>query len=82
MDALEAFGIEPETPAPLPELSETAARIVARLGVESSSADVLARVLALDPGALSAALTELELAGAVAERDGFFRLTRHLGCSP
>jgi DNA processing protein len=81
-DALEAFGIEPETPRLPPELSETAARIAARLGVEPSSADVLARLLELDPGALSAALTELELAGAVAERDGFFRLTRPLGCSP
>jgi DNA processing protein len=81
-DVLEAFGIEPKTPAELPELSETATRIAARLEVEPSPADVLARVLCLDPGALAAGLTELELAGAVAERDGFFRLTRPLGCPP
>jgi DNA processing protein len=81
-DVLEAYGIEPDAPAPLPELSEAAARVVARLDAEPLPADALARALELDPGVLAAALTELELAGAVAERDGFFRVTRPLGCSP
>jgi DNA processing protein len=81
-DVLEAFGIEQPTVATQLELSETAALIVARLEVEVSPADALARALELDPGVLAAALTELELAGAVSERDGFFRLTRPLGCSP
>jgi DNA processing protein len=78
-DVLETFGIEPDQPAALPELGETAAVILARLETEPLSADALARTLELDPGALAAALTELELAGAVSERDGFFRLARRLG---
>jgi DNA processing protein len=79
-DVLETFGIEPEAPsAARPELGETAALILAQLETEPLPADALARTLALDPGALAAALTELELAGAVSERDGFFRLVRPLG---
>ena len=72
-DVLETFGIESEAlPAP-PDLSEPAARILARLEVEPAGADALARALKLDAGELAAALTELELAGVVSERDGFFR---------
>jgi DNA processing protein len=79
-DVFETFGIEPETmPGARPELGETAALVLARLEAEPLPADALARTLELDPGALAAALTELELAGAVSERDGFFRLTRPLG---
>jgi DNA processing protein len=79
-DVFEAFGIEPETlPVARPELGETAALVLARLEAEPLPSDALARTLELDPGALAAALTELELAGAVSERDGFFRLTRPLG---
>ncbi len=79
-DVLEVFGIEPEGAPALPELGETAARIVARLEVEPAGADALARALELDAGELAAALTELELAGVVSERDGFFRLAAVLGC--
>jgi len=79
-DVLEVFGIEPEAPAALPELSDQAAQIVARLEVEPAGADALARALDLDAGELAAALTELELAGIVSERDGFFRLAAPLGC--
>jgi DNA processing protein len=79
-DVLEAFGIEPDPPAAAPpELGETAAQVLARLEAEPMPADALARTLGLDPGGLAAALTELELAGAVSERDGFFRLARPLG---
>jgi DNA processing protein len=79
-DVLEVFGIEPEAAPSLPELGEAAARIVACLEVEPAGADGLARALELDAGELAAALTELELAGVVSERDGFFRLTAALGC--
>jgi DNA processing protein len=81
-DVLEAFGVEPQAPAALPELGEAASRIVARLEIEALPADALARELDLDPAVLAAALTELELAAAVSERDGFFRLIRPLGCPP
>jgi DNA processing protein len=79
-DVLEAFGIEPEAPPPLPELSETAALVLARLELEPAGADVLARALELDANVVAAILTELELSGTVSERDGFFRLARRLGC--
>jgi DNA processing protein len=77
-DALELFGIEPQARV-RPELSETAALVLARLQDEPFGADALARVLGLDAGALAAALTELELSDMVAERDGFFRPTRSVG---
>lgn len=79
-DVLEAFGIEPEPHPPPAELGEAGAKIVGRLGLEPAGADTLARALALDPGEVAAVLTELELAGTVSERDGFFRLVRPLGC--
>ena len=82
VDVLEAFGIEPDAPEAPPALGEAAARVVERLAIEPSPADALSRALDLDPGAVAAALTELELAGAVSERDGFFRLARPLGCPP
>ena len=78
-DVLEAFGIEPVPPVPPPGLGETAARVVARLAMEPSGADALARALELEAGELAAVLAELELSGAVSERDGFFRVARRLG---
>ena len=78
-DVLESFGIELVPPTAAPEVGETAALVLARLEAGPLPADALARTLELDPGALAAALTELELAGAVSERDGFFRLARPLG---
>ena len=76
-DVLEAFGIEPEPPAaPEIEAGGTAATILERLAVEPADADTLARALDLEAGRVSALLTELELLGAVSERDGFFRLAR------
>ena len=79
-DVLETFGIEPESPPAPPDLSDPATRILARLEVEPAGADALARALELDAGDLAAALTELELAGVVSERDGFFRLAAGLRC--
>ena len=79
-DVLEAFGIEPEPEQALPELSDAAAKVVAELEREPAGADTIARALALDAGDVAAILTELELLGAVSERDGFFRLVRRLRC--
>jgi DNA processing protein len=79
-DVLEAFGIEPEPEHALPEMSDEAAKVVAELEREPAGADAIARALALDAGDVAAILTELELLGAVSERDGFFRLARPLGC--
>ena len=73
-DVLELYGIEPDEGPAAAELSEPAARVLARLEVESAGADALARALEMDAGELAAALTELELAGTVSERDGFFRV--------
>lgn len=78
-DVLEAFGIEPEPPAAMPELSEGAARVVSQLELEPAGADGLARALGLDAGEVASILTELELFGTVSERDGFFRVVRPLG---
>jgi len=80
-DVLESFGIEPDVPQPLPEFGEAAAAIVAYLETEPAGVDMLARALELDAATLAAGLTELELAGVVSERDGFFRLARPLGLS-
>jgi DNA processing protein len=79
-DVLEAFGIEPELQKALPELSDAAAKVVAELEREPAGADMIARALALDAGDVSAILTELELLGAVSQRDGFFRLAGALRC--
>jgi len=78
-DVLESFGIEPEPPRPPAELGEAATRVLAQLELEPSGADALARALGLDAGEVAAILTELELLGAVSERDGFFRAARPLG---
>ena len=78
-DVLESFGIEREPPRPPAELSEPAARVLAQIELEPSGADALARALGLEAGEVAAILTELELLGAVSQRDGFFRVARPLG---
>jgi DNA processing protein len=79
-DVLELFGLAPADAAQAAaELGEAARRVVARLGAEPADADTLARALSLEAGELAAALTELELAGMVSERDGFFRLGAAVG---
>jgi DNA processing protein len=69
----------PAEPAPADPLG-----LLAILRAEPASADALARRLGADPGALSLALLELELAGAIAEdRDGRIRATSRASlCSP
>jgi DNA processing protein len=71
-DVLEHYGIEPNVPAPA-DLTEDGRLVLAALRRERASADVLVRLTGLDPGAVAAALVELELAGVVAEDAGTYR---------
>jgi DNA processing protein len=71
-DVLESYGIAiPE--AALPELGPTASAVLERVRDGAAGADELARATRLGAGELAAALTELELAGAVAEEGGMYR---------
>jgi DNA processing protein len=74
-DVLISFGIKP-TAAPEAKVSEPAARVLARLRDAPAGADELARGAELDAGALAAALSELEVAGLVAEGAGVYRAVR------
>ncbi len=78
-DVLELFGLAPKPRPARPELADAAVKVLSRLEREPAGADTLARALGLEAGELAAILTELELAGAVSERDGFFRAVRPLG---
>ena len=78
-DVLEFFGIEAQPPASPAELGETAIRVLAQIELEPSGVDALARAVELEAREVAAILTELELLGAVSERDGFFRVVRPLG---
>jgi DNA processing protein len=71
-DVLHALGIDAEPAAPV-DVSKEAATVLSRLADGAASADELARATRLGAGALSAALSELELAGAVAEAGGIYR---------
>jgi DNA processing protein len=71
-DVLRSFGLE-QVEAPTPELSEPAAQVLDRLRDAALGADELARAAELDAAALAAALSELELAGLVAEAAGVYR---------
>lgn len=55
------------------EVGAAAGAILARLREGAASADELARATSLSAGELGAALTELELAGAVSEGEGVYR---------
>jgi DNA processing protein len=71
-DVLEALGIAPTGQSP-PELSREAAAVLETLASEPAAADHLARVTGLDAASVATALSELELAGAVAEAEGQYR---------
>jgi len=71
-DVLEALGIEPAAPKPL-AVGPAAASVLERLRDAPAAADELAQTTALDAAGLAAALTELELAGLVAQGDGLYR---------
>jgi DNA processing protein len=72
-DVLRTFGIEPVEGAQ-PDVSERAARVLARLRDTPAGADELAHSTDLDAGALAAALSELEVAGLVTEAAGVYRV--------
>ncbi len=71
-DVLDAFGLAPHEPQP-PDLTPPAEAILTHLRDGPQSADELVRALALDAGAATAALTELELHGLLTETSGIFR---------
>jgi len=74
-DVLDALGFE-AAPARPAELGENAAVVLAALAEEPAGADDLGWRTGLDAAALGTALSELELAGAVAEADGIYRGVR------
>ncbi len=74
-DLLEALGVEPAQPAQRLALDPAATAVLESLGAGAETADELARATALPPGALAAALTLLELEGAIAIDEGVVRST-------
>ena len=74
-DVLCSFGLEPQARAGAADLGADAARALAALADGSASVDDLVTSTGLDAGALAAGLSELELAGLVAEGDGLYRRT-------
>jgi DNA processing protein len=71
-DVLELFDLVPAGSG-APELSAEAARTLERLQAGAASADELARATGLGVAAITAALVELELAGAAVEGEGRYR---------
>ena len=71
-DVLESYGLV-VVPAASPELGDSAAAVLECIREAPVGADELCRATGLSAGELSAALTELELAGVVSEEDGVFR---------
>jgi DNA processing protein len=71
-DVLEALGVEPVEPV-APEVGEPARTLLAGLRDGALTADELVRASGVDAAQASAALLELELAGAVALEDGVYR---------
>jgi DNA processing protein len=71
-DVFDALGVEaPSLPAP--DLGPDAERVLERLREFAAGADELQRSTGLAAGALAAALTELELAGAAVQEGGVYR---------
>jgi DNA processing protein len=75
-DVLEALGIERLAAAGDPDVSEAARRVLGLVRDAPAVADDLVARASLEAGAVSAALTELELAGLVAGADGVYRALR------
>ncbi len=75
-DVLDALGIDRTTARVDPEVSESAQRVLALVRDGAAAADDLTVRASLDAGAVSVALTELELAGLVAAADGVYRAVR------
>ena len=75
-DVLEALGIERAEAGEEPAVSDTAQQVLALVRDGAVAADELTVRASLNAGALSVALTELELAGLVAATDGVYRAVR------
>lgn len=71
-DVLDLLGVEPRSAVAV-EVSPAAERVLELVRESACGADELTARGVLDPGALSVALTELELAGLVAATDGVYR---------
>jgi DNA processing protein len=74
VDVLDALGIDPPEPAGGPAVSPEAAKVLELVRDGAAGADELAARGALAAGAVSVALTELELAGLVTVADGVYRI--------
>ena len=72
-DVLEALGIERTSAADDPDVSETARRVLELVRDAPVGPDELVARASLEAGAISVALTELELAGLVLASDGLYR---------
>jgi len=72
-DVLESLGVEVVAGDHSPSLGTDAAALLERLRDGALTADELVRRSSIEPAAASAALMELELAGAVALADGVYR---------
>jgi DNA processing protein len=76
-DVFEALGMErPEATAAMVDVSAEATQVLGLLRESPAAADELAVRGTLDAGAISVALTELELAGLVAAADGVYRAAK------
>jgi DNA processing protein len=77
-DVLEVFGLAREATV-APAVGALAAAVLERLSDGAATADELGEAMQLPPGAIGAALTELELAGLAAEADGRYRALMRAG---
>jgi DNA processing protein len=75
-DVLEALGIERAEAGADPDVSEAARRVLGLVRDTPAGADELVARSSLEAGAVSVALTELELAGLIAGADGVYRAVR------
>jgi DNA processing protein len=75
-DVLDALGIERTTQNEDPDVSQAAQKVLVLVRDGPAGPDELTARAALDAGAVSVALTELELAGLVSAADGVYRALR------
>jgi DNA processing protein len=75
-DVLEALGIDRAEAVADPDVSEAARQVLGLVRDTQAGADELVSRASLQAGAVSVALTELELAGLVAAADGVYRAVR------
>lgn len=73
-DVLEPFGLEPVRPGAGAQRTEHEGRVLVALAEGAASPDQIARATGLTASAVASALAGLELAGAVHEGDGLYRL--------